>query len=424
MSEMALWHSLGGHAGTVLQQIIEKYNDSHDCKVNLTSILQQGYEKAVTEALNKPRAERPNLILAPEFMTGRLKLVATITDDIVPIEQVVEQEILEDIPEIVQKTFGKYALPMNPACGVLYINRDALSELGKAADWVPQTFEELKEVSKELVEKGIVDYGFTCAWPESYLIETPLAQQDKPLVLPDNGLHGSGVYNLSQMKEHILELWRQTKEKVFLPPNTGNYDPTRIPFVSKQVAFFMQGSGHYTLLDHETKDIFKLECAALPTLTLGQETKHAFPLGGAALWVLNTEEVSEEKKAYALDAGHVKNLAQGVRSFLNYLTSTEIQVQWHTETAYVPVRKSVANQLEEEGFYKVHLLHKAVVDQTLRAPLGNHSFGIKTANYRDARSEMYPLIRELIHLEGTEEEVAVFIEERLATYDAKWSPQS
>ncbi|MES2345756.1 MAG: extracellular solute-binding protein [Chlamydiota bacterium] len=412
---ITLLHSLGGDAGIHLENIIQKYNKTHEYQINSEVVL-EGYAAAANAALEKPRIERPNIILAPEFMTGKLKLMAA-QGEMIPVASLINEERLNDIAKIVKTTFGEYALPLNPACGVLYMNRTALAKIGKAPNWAPATFEEMVEASREMIKAGAVKHGFTCAWPQAYFVEVPLAQQNLPLVLPNNGEDGEGVYNFSQMQDHILNLWHLRKEGVVLPPALKDFDAVQASFAAGDVGFFMQGSGHSkTVKTIAETNGFESGCSALPTLTAGQVDKYAFPLGGAALWVMNTDE-----KDHVPGEENTLRMIDEVRSFLEYFSSPEVQREWHEQTMYVPVSMTVLRILREEGFYETHPVHKAVVDQTIGAPLGEYSFGIKTKNYSQARSEIYPLIYECIHLEGSEEDVKQTIAGKLMAFDDKWS---
>lgn len=414
---ITFWHSLGGYPATVLQEIVEKYNQEHETPVELIAKSPQEYAQAALDALESPPTLRPNLVLVPEYMTGRFKLETQKDNLLVPVTSLLDEENLAEIAELVRRTFGEYSLPMNPACGVFYKNQSALASIHKDPDWTPSTFEELIEVSRELVQRGIVKYGFTCAWPESYLIETVLSQRNLPLVEPGNGASGYGQYRLSQMKEHVLDLWQLVQENLFLPPAPGNYDPTRFPFINGETAFFMQGSGHSSLISTEVEAKgearFDLGYGALPKLSQAQETKYAFPLGGAAVWVFNRE------LADVPDPAMIEKMKCGVRHFLNYLAGKEFQEEWHKKTAYVPVRRSLIESLKE--FHQANPLHRAVVEQTIEAPIGDYNFGIKMPNYNLARKEIYPLLYDLFQFKGTKEEAAKLIEIRLKEFDDKWS---
>lgn len=410
---ITFWHSLGGYPAQVLNEIVVKYNEEHETPIELVAISPQEYAQAALNALECPPKDRPNLVLVPEYMTGRYRLEAQQSNRLIPISNILDEENLAEISELVRRTFGEYSLPMNPACGVMYTNRAALAAIGKDPEWTPSTFEELIEVSRELVGRGIVKHGFTCAWPESYLIEAVFSQRDLPLVEPNNGADGYGQYCLSRMKEHVLDYWQLVKDNLFLPPQTGNYDPTRDPFINGETAFYMQGSGHFSLISKEAGGKFALGCGTLPKLSLEQEDKYAFPLGGAAVWVLNREPAGIPHPAI------VEKMKQGVREFLNFLAGKGFQEEWHMKTSYVPVRRSLIESLKE--FYEATPLHRAVVEQTLKAPIRNYNFGIKMSNYIDVRKKIYPMLYDLFQFQGTKEEAAALIETRLREFDAEWS---
>lgn len=389
-------HSLGGQPAAVLYEIVQEYNRDHRPIVQLESVNSQNYAAAAKEALQKPPEERPNFILAPEFMTGAMQK-AMREGIVVSVGSLLNQDRLDDIAELVKKTFGTHCLPFNPACGILYMNMDLLLKSGFEKDWRPKSFEDLIDAVKRIKDETEIFSGYTCAWPEAYLIEIFLAQRNLSL------LDGEGNYNFVQLKSHILDLWQLVKDGIFLPPNTGNYDRTRDAFVQGKVAFYMQGSGHAGLIEKEAGEAgFEVGFAPLPTLSRNQKEKYAFPLGGAAIWVLRTSD----------DVEYVNE-----RNFLNYLSSKEVQIKWHVGTAYVPVSKSVFKSLSE--FYKDHPLHEAVVAQTIEAPLGENSFGIKKENYHLVRPKIYPLIRELLYLEGSLEDVEKIVEERLRDFQAE-----
>lgn len=383
---LVFWHSLGGYPAQVLQQIVDDYNREHEHPVEIVVKDAQNYATAADAALSEAAESRPRFILA-EYMTGKLQQALT-ERKIVSVSSLLESDRLADIAEIISKTFGDHCLPFNPACGILYINKALLLKSGIDSNWQPKTFEDLISAARTIKETPDTQDigGYTCAWPEAYLIEVVLAQKNHSLT------DSEGNYHFAQLADHIFALWELVQEGVFSPPNTGNYDPTREKFIKGEVAFYMQGSGHHTLIQKEAKEAgFELGCAPLPTLSYGLlvENKYAFPLGGAAIWVFNTnssqesEDNSESMQDHAL---------QDVRQFLNYLASKEVQARLHRETAYVPVSMSARQMLQEAGFYLDHPLHEAVVLQTIDAPVGENSCGIKRADYAAVRRKLYPMI--------------------------------
>ncbi|MCE5318582.1 MAG: extracellular solute-binding protein [Parachlamydia sp.] len=396
-----LWLSLQGPVYDYLQQTVGEWNKQHqESQVELKNIA-GGYDRAVVEALNTPESAQPALVLAPEYTSS---LIGALGErKVVPICDILHQEQLNKIAEIVRRTFGDasgrvVSLPFNPACGILYINRDALNAIGKHPEYVPSTLQELEEVSRELVGKKIVPYGYTCAWSAAYLLEVPAAQCDLPLIVPDNGFQGYGQFQLNRFKDHFLRLRQQVRERILF--FTSKNEDAHNAFLEKKVAFFEQGSSHFKRLQGQAK--FQIGYGAIPNLTHGQ--KFAFPLGGGSIWVLNSHETQKMK--------------EGVRAFLNYLASDEVQQKLHEETASVPVSKTLPPKLEE--FYKTHPVHKAVVVQTVEALLGKHSFGIHMHGYADTRKALFELIEEILNLDKTPD---AKVPELLKTFDQKFSKE-
>lgn len=394
--DITLWHGL--QQGPVLDtfnQIVHEWNIAHqDQQVQTKEYVV--FDAPAKEALAASDPEQPNLVLAPEYMTGTM-MTALGEKKVVPIKELLSSGQLNKIADIVKRTFGNahgelVSLPFNSSCGVLFANADLVKKM-------PETLEELEQISRDLIKEGKVKGGYTCAWPAAYLVEVPAAQQNLPLVMPENGKLGFGRYLLSEawLFKHLLDLRRMHKEGVFV--YAGQTNDARKPFVERDVAFFMQGATHYPILQKEAN--FPVAVGPLPTFTREQTVKGAFPLGGAAIWVLNNEATHK--------------MIAGVKGFLEYLASDPIQERWHKETCYVPVLKDLPAKLEE--FYKDHPIHKAVVSQTIEATLGEYSFGIHMPNYGVARKELFFLIEQILDVNTTDEQVRILLKE----FDDKYS---
>ncbi len=319
---------------------------------------------------------------------------------VLPIGEMLPPELLARVALIVKRTFGDtegnlVSLPFNPACGVLYANADVVPKM-------PETLEELEEISLKLMGEEKIKGGYTCAWPACYLIEAPAAQQDLPLAVPINGKLGYGCYVLKEANwlwRHLLDIRRMHQAGVFV--YAGQTNDAKKPFVSGEVAFFMQGSTHAAFLQKEAR--FRVTAAPLPTLMRGQQGKGAFPLGGASLWALNNTKTRE--------------MVASVKAFLNYLASDAVQEKWHTETGYVPVLEDLPSKLKD--FYKDHPIHQAVVSQTILAKLGEHSFGIHMPNYGEARKALFTLIEKVLEKDTTDSQVRQLLQEFDDTYNRK-----
>lgn len=399
-----LWHGL--QKGPILnsfETIINEWNIENTAyQVKLKHY--DNYGAPADEALTADKNQQPQLVLAPEYKTSKM-MEALKLKQIVPINQILDKVQLSEIAEIVKRTFGDKdgnlaSLPLNPSCGVIFTNKNMLKAIGRDPDFVPKSIEELEEVCRELIAQNITEKGYTCAWPAAYLVEVPAAQQNLPLIEPENGKLEYGNYHLSKewLKQHFLHLRKQQQEGIFV--HAGDDNNSRKPFIERKVAFFMQGSTHYSLLQQEAQGKFEIGCGPLPTLVHGQNEKYAFPLGGGSIWVLDNPQTQK--------------MINGVRAFLNHLADKKFQEKWHRETAYVPANATLPPTLTE--FYKTNPLHQAVVSQTIEARVGNYSFGLHAPNYADARKAIFELIRNILKA-SFDEEVDLLLQD----FDKKYS---
>ncbi|MGE5196023.1 MAG: extracellular solute-binding protein [Anaerolineae bacterium] len=405
------WQGL--QSGPVLdsfKQIIHEWNTQQDAEqiaeedkfhVELKDFTDYG--APVTEALSNPEDKQPCFVLAPEFTTSKM-MDALKNNKAISIGNFLDQKQLDNVAEIVKRTFGDKdghlaSFPFGPSCGVIFINKDLLEKADIDPNYVPETLEDLERVGKTLIEKGLVEGIYTFAWPPAYSLEIPAAQQDLPIAEPDNGKLGFGRYQLEQdwIVHRLIDLRDQAKNKVLV--YAGRDNNARKPFIEKKVAFFMQGSTHYSTLQKEAA--FSVGCAPLPMLVRGQQVKYSFPLGGGSIWVLNTAKTQK--------------MAKGVRAFLNYLASEDIQERWHKETGYVPVLQSLPNKLQD--YYKDHPLHEAVASQTIGAKSGKYSFGIHMPNWDVARKELFNLIEAVVVSQASNEDIIRLVKE----FDDKFS---
>lgn len=394
--DIAFWHGLQhGPVLDTFNKIVHEWNMTHlDYQVKTQEY--SVFDAPAREGLAKPDHEQPNLVLAPEYMTGTM-MTALGKKQVIPINQFLSNEKLARIAALVSRTFGDakgnlVSLPFNPSCGVLFANGDLVQKM-------PETLEELEEICLQLIKEGKCEKGFTCAWPAGYLVELPAAQQDIALATPENGKLGYGEFRLASewLWKHLLDIRKMQQSGVFV--YAGQTNDARKPFVEKKAAFFMQGAAHYPILQKEAD--FPVIASHLPSLLRGHEAKYSCPLGGAAIWVL--------------DNSQTQKMLAGVKDFLNYLSSEEIQERWHKETGCVPVLQSLPAKLEE--FYRDHPIHKAVVTQTIEAVLGQHSFGVHMPNYGVARKEIFNLIEKVLDSNTTDEQVMEILKE----FDAKYS---
>lgn len=93
-------------------------------------------------------------------------------------------------------------------------------------------------------------------------------------------------------------------------------------------------------------------------------------IGGATLWVLT---------------GHKKAEYKGVAAFFNYLSSAEVQADWHQFTGYLPITTAAYELSKKQGYYeKAPGADVSIKQMTLNKPTPN-SKGLRFGNFVQIR---------------------------------------
>lgn len=94
-------------------------------------------------------------------------------------------------------------------------------------------------------------------------------------------------------------------------------------------------------------------------------------IGGATLWVLQGRDPEEYK---------------GVAKFFNYLSSPEVQADWHQFSGYLPITTAAYELSEKQGYYAANPGADTAIKQiTLNPPTAN-SKGLRFGNYVQVRT--------------------------------------
>ena len=93
-------------------------------------------------------------------------------------------------------------------------------------------------------------------------------------------------------------------------------------------------------------------------------------IGGATLWVMSGKKPQEYK---------------GVAKFFSYLSRSDIQMDWHISTGYVPITNAAFEMTEKTGYYsKEPGADIAIRQLNYKAPTAN-SKGLRFGNFLQGR---------------------------------------
>ena len=336
--EVTLWFGLAGDIPAVLEGLAAEYNASQDAVV-VDVQNQTDYESVVDKFVQFGVSERPELILAPEYVVQSFAQ----SELFIPVESCIAAAAYP-IDDFLPGAMGAYAfagtqwgLPFNASNPVLYYNRLMFEAAGLDPDDPPLTFDELRETSQQLVDSGAAAHG---------------------LVVDNARDSGTGGASFEQ--------WFGRAGVFFADNGNGRLAPTTQVFLddpqAAEILTFLAGmvdsglavsvgenaggqAGLLKLADAESPAAMAIETSAglatvlsalggglVPGLTAedvgvafmpGPSDAPAAQVGGGALWIPSGKSDAEAAAAW---------------DFIQFLVAAQTQSTWADATGYIPVR--------------------------------------------------------------------------------------
>lgn len=307
--EITFWHAMNGDLEASLQKLTDAFTtENPNIKVTLQN--QSSYpdlQQKITATVASPK-DLPTITQAyPDWMFNAIQ------DDLVlDLEPYINHETLkfdnyDDIlPSLrdAAKIDGKiYGMPFNKSTEVIWYNKTLFEELNLE---VPKTYEEFAAVAKEIKDKkGIAGAGFDSL---NTYYTTFVKNEGKVF---DSSFDTTGKESVNAVNYYLDGI----KEGYFRIAGTDKY--LSGPFASETVGMYVGSNAGEGFVKLGVDGKFEVGAAPYPTDASIQQ--------GTDLYVFSNATSEQRTAAY---------------EFLKFLTTTDNQVQWATETGYMPIRKS------------------------------------------------------------------------------------
>jgi sn-glycerol 3-phosphate transport system substrate-binding protein len=251
----------------------------------------------------------------------------------------------------------------------MYYNKTGFERAGLDPDNPPATWPELAEAAQKLQEAGFA-CGFTTQWPSWVMIENFSAWHNQPLGTRENGFAGLDtelVFNTTAAVDHVAALGEWQKTKLFdYGGRRGDANPK---FYTQECAILFASSASLAGVRANATD-FEFGIGMLPYWPEVEGAPQNSIIGGATLWVLQ---------------GHSPEQYKGVARFFSYLSSPEVQAQWHQDTGYLPITQAAYDLSREQGYYEKDPRAEVSIRQmTLNEPTEN-SKGLRFGSFVQIR---------------------------------------
>lgn len=336
-TEVQWWHAMGGTNGERVNKIAADFNATQS-EYKVVPVYKGNYTETMTAAIAAFRAkEHPHIVQV--FEVGTATMMAA-KGAILPVEQMMNEagepfdksDYLPAVISYYQTPQGELlSMPFNSSTPVLWYNADALKAAGAEP---PKTWDDVKSVSKKLVDSGM-KCGLSFGWQSWVMIENYSAWHNIPLGTKENGFAGFDTeftFNNDKVAGILGTVAQMGKDGTF---TYGGRRGDSLPlFTNGECGMWMNSSAYYGSIKSQAK--FNFGQTMLPLDTSAASAPQNSIIGGATLWVLGGHEAEEYK---------------GAAKFMTYLSSPEVQAWWHQETGYVPITNAAYELSKKQGFY-------------------------------------------------------------------------
>ncbi|MCG7499433.1 sn-glycerol-3-phosphate ABC transporter substrate-binding protein UgpB [Vibrio sp. Of7-15] len=374
-TEIEWWHAMGGSLGEKVNEIAAGFNASQT-DFTVKPVYKGSYPETMTGAIAAFRAKKqPHIVQVFEVGTATMM---TADKAIYPVHQLMtDTKQSFDPATYLSSVTGYYtdqdghmlSMPFNSSTPVLYYNKAMFEKAGLDANKPPQTWEELETAAKKIVASG-AQCGFTTGYQSWVQVENFAARQNLPLASNNNGFSGSNtemLINQPAFVKHISKMAEWKKAGLF--KYGGRASDAAPLFYSGECAMYMNSSAGYAGVNENMKGT-EVGVAQLPYWKdIIQKPQNSI-IGGASLWVLQ---------------GHKKEEYKGVAEFFSYLSSAEVQADWHQFTGYLPITEKAYQLTKSQGFYSKNPGTEEAIKQMTSVATTENSKGIRLGNFVQIR---------------------------------------
>lgn len=376
------WHGLGGELGEMLEAVAESFNESQDdYQVNAT--YRGTYAETMTAAIAGFRSgTAPHIVQVFEVGTGTMMGAE---GAIYPVYQLMEEHGRSFDPDAYLEQVVSYytdpngnmlSFPFNSSTPIVYYNKEIFEAAGLDPENLPETWDDMVEASRAIVESGAAPCGFTTSWPSWVQLENFSAWHNLPLGTLMNGFEGWGtelVFNNEHVARHWDNLYAWSQEGVFRWGGPGPGPDAAPAFYAGECAAFMGSSASRAGVLQNAD--FEVGFGMLPYYDDIEGAPQNSIIGGATLWVF--QGFSDEEYA-------------GIAAFFEYVSDPEVQAKWHQDTGYLPITQAAYDLSREQGYYDENPGADISIRQMTLNPATENSRGLRFGNMvqiRDVVSE-------------------------------------
>jgi sn-glycerol 3-phosphate transport system substrate-binding protein len=382
-TEVVFWHSMGGVNRDALDRMADGFNETQDAYV-VRPVFQGSFSDSLRKLVSSfGTRSMPALIQLDDI---QLRFMVD-SEAVVPIQTFIDRDETEgegtdafDLEDFEPRALVYYALegqlqamPFNLSGPVLYYDRNAFRDAGLDPDRPPVTLEEVREYSEQLVvrdERGRIVRNGIALSISAWHFEQMLAKQGALYANHGNGREEPAtevVFNGPE-GEAILTWYREMVESG-LASNVGQQGlQALLSLAAGRTAMAIESTAAMRgIVLALGGDAERLGAGPIPAPA---SPEGGVVIGGAAAWIMADRPEVEQ---------------QGAWEFLKYVTSPEVQAQWHVDTGYFPVRVSSWTMEPAASLHRDVPQFTTARDQLMASPLNPATSGAAVGPFTQVR---------------------------------------
>ncbi|MEK4711721.1 ABC transporter substrate-binding protein [Sporosarcina sp. FSL K6-5500] len=371
------WHAMSGTGQESLDSIVKGFNDSQD-KYEVVAEFQGTYEESLTK-LRGVGGTKDAPAITQVFEVGTKYMIDS--GYIEPMQKFIDKDnydlsqLEENILNYYKVDGELYSMPFNSSTPVMVYNKDAFKEAGLDPEKAPETFSEVIDAAAKL-KKGEM-YGFSML-TYGWFFEQLVATQGGLYVDEDNGRSGDATEALFNGPEGLnVFSFLDTMNKAGTFGNFGtNWDDIRAAFASGKVAMYMDSSAG--VAGAITNAPFDVGVAYIPHAD--EVKRNGVVIGGASLWM--SKGIAEKDQEAAWE-------------FMKYLTTPEVQAQWHLDTGYFAINPIAYDEENVKEKWAEFPQYKVTVDQLQDTVPGLATQGALISVFPESRQQIVTALEDL-----------------------------
>ena len=371
------WHAMSGTGQESIDKIVKGFNDSQD-KYEVKAEYQGSYEESLTK-LRGVGGTKDAPAITQVFEVGTKYMIDS--GYIEPMQSFIDKDnydlsqLEENILNYYKVDGELYSMPFNSSTPVMIYNKDAFKAAGLDPEKAPGTFSEVIAASEKLTNDSMKGFSMlTYGW----FFEQLVATQGGLYVNEDNGRSGDATEALFNGAEGLNVFnFLDTMNKAGTFGNFGtNWDDIRSAFATEKVAMYMDSSAGVAAAINNSP--FDVGVAYIPYAD--EVKRNGVVIGGASLWMSKGIAEKEQEAAW---------------EFMKYMTTPEVQAQWHLDTGYFAINPAAYDEENVKEKWAEFPQFKVTVDQLQDTVPGLATQGALISVFPESRQQIVTALEEL-----------------------------